>query len=230
MVGKSPTDKLSGKEYKMDYLEKTSLLQNKKTLNIILISIVGAITIAGIFLAAYSIMIKNYLYAILYIISVILGLSYVVIKINTITPSYIAIDNETVYMQCWENGIFSYNIHFKPSFFADFIPAKVIMKEIPINKITKLYVGSRNYLSRNLENTSFTTQILKLETIRHSEAEAIRKMDFICVLDDKNNISFMPISDMNTDTLARIVNHVHRKNENADIKCNLRELRSKLTI
>ena len=41
---------------------------------------------------------------------------------------------------------------------------------------------------------------------------------------------FTDTSDIDTKALAEIVNYVHRKNPEAEIKCNLREIRVRLTI
>lgn len=214
----------------MDFMEKSALLQSKKKRNIIKISTVAAICAAGILLAAYSFYIQSYIYAVLYVVAVILGLLYVIIKINSVVPCYLAATRDTVYMQCWDNGAFPYRINFKPAFFADFIPAKVEKKEIPIADIKSVMVGSKNFLSRNLPHTSFHKRMEEIAENRRSDRGAIRKMDFICIEDKKGNVNFMPVTDMEPDNLARVVNLIHRKNEEADIKCNLREIRSRLTV
>lgn len=214
----------------MEYSKKAAISQNKKKFNIITVSAVGAVCLVGILLAVYSLYNASYLYAALYFIAVLLGLGYVIIKINSIIPLYIAADGRNVYIQNWNNGAFAYNINFKPSFLADFIPAKVVKYEIPIEKIEKIYVGSKNYLARNLENTDFAERAGRLERARRSDKNAIRRMDFICITDNENKVYFMPVSDIDTKALAEIVNYVHRKNPEAEIKCNLREIRARLTI
>lgn len=214
----------------MDYIEKASLSQNKKRINIIKISIVGVICTIGFILACFSVYIKSYIYATLYLIAVVLGLAYVIIKINSVMPAYIAADNDKIYLQCWDNGAFPYKINFKPSFLADFVPAKVQKKEIPISGIKNMMIGSKNYLIRNLEDTDFSKQITDISNSRHTEHGAIRKMDFVCITDNSDNVYFMPVTDMDPDSLAKVVNLVHRKNEAVQIKCNLRQIRNRLTI
>lgn len=214
----------------MEYMQKAALSQKKRKRNIIKVSIVAAVCLAGLILAGYSIWIKSYIYAALYVIAVVLGLAYVMIKINAIVPAFIAADRDTVYLQCWENGVFPYKINFKPAFFADFIPAKVQKKEIPIKDIKSFMIGSKNYLIRNLEGTSFANQLHDIAKNRHTEFGAIRKMDFICITNREDEVYFMPSTDMEPEALAKVVNLIYRKNNSIEIKCNLREVRTRLTI
>lgn len=211
----------------MEYVKKAAMSQRRKKLNIIIVSVMGAVCLVGILLAVYSIYKANYIYAALYTAAVILGLGYVIIKINSIMPLYIAADREKVYMQCWRNGAFPYNIEFKPSFFADFVPDKVVKREIPTESITRIYVGSKNYLARNLENTDFEKRTRIIEKKRHS---AVRRLDFICITDKNNEIYFMPVSEIDPSALAELVNFIYRKNPDIEIKCNLREIRTRLTV
>ena len=214
----------------MEYIEKAALSQSKKRRNIVKISVVGAICAVGFILACFSVYLKSYMYAALYLVAVVLGLAYVIIKINTVMPAYIAADSDTIYLQCWDNGAFPYKINFKPAFLADFVPAKVQKKEIPISDIKSMMIGSKNYLVRNLEETDFAKQISDIAKSRHTEHGAIRKMDFVCIVDKNDNVFFMPVTDMEPNSLARVVNLVHRKNEDVQIKCNLRQIRSRLTV
>lgn len=214
----------------MNYIEKAALSPGKRNFNLAKITVVAVICVVGILLSVYSITVKNYLFAALYIIAAILGLMYVVIKVNTVMPTYIAVDDSNVYMQCWDNGVFAYKVNFKPAFLADFIPAKVQKKEIPIENIKSIHIGSKNYLVRNLEETVFPEEIEKATEHRKHDVEVMRKMDILCITDSDNNVNFMSVTDTDTAALARVINYIHRKNEEADIKCNLRDLRSRLTI
>ena len=166
----------------MDYIEKAALAPNKRNFNLAKITVVAVICVVGILLAVYSIIVKNYIYSALYVLASVFGLMYVVIKVNTVMPTYIAVDGEKVYMQCWDNGVFAYKVNFKPAFFADFIPAKVHKKEIAISDIKSVYVGSKNYLVRNLEETTFPEEIEKSTEHRKHDIEILRKMDILCIV------------------------------------------------
>lgn len=229
--GGSASQKRSQERTKlMDFIEKASLAHRKKNFNIIKITVVAAVCLTGLILAIRSVFLGNILYMFLYLIADILGISYVIIKINTIMPSYFAVTEDTIVMQCWDNGVFPYNINFKPSFFADFVPAKVTKKEIPIADVSKIYVGSKNYLVRNLEETAFPETIKKVVGSRRTDEDAVRKMDFICIIKKDGNVEYMSVTNTEADDLARAVNYIFKKNPETEIKCNLRELRTKLTI
>lgn len=214
----------------MEHSKKAAVAQDKKKINIITVSIIGAVCFVGLLLCIYSLYERSFGYALLYAIAVILGAGYVVIKINAIMPLYIEADKEKVYIQCWINGAFPYNINFKPAFLADFVPAKVVRNEIRIDDITRIYVGSKNYLLRNLEDTDFAERVKKIEKNRRSDRNAVRRMDFMCITDTENKVCFMPVTDIETKALAELVNYLHRKNPTAEIKCNLREIREKFAF
>lgn len=214
----------------MEFIEKASLAHSKRNFNIIKITVVAVVCLIGFILAIQSILRGNVLYTLLYIIAIILGMSYVVIKINTTMPAFLAVTKENIVMQCWENGIFPYNINFKPAFFADFVPAKIIRKEVAISDVKKIYVGSKNYLVRSLANTSFPEMIQKVMSSRRTDEDSVRKMDFICVIKKNDNIEYMSVTNTDTKDLAKTINYIYRENPDIEIKCNLRELRTKLTI
>ena len=214
----------------MEYTKKAAMSPHKKKMKIIGISIIGAVCMVAVLLAVLSICRANYIYASLYIIAALLAAAYVIIKVNSVMPLFIAADDKNVYIQCWRNGAFPYDINFKPAFFADFVPDKVVKKEIPIESITRVYVGSKNYLARNLEDTDFASRAETIEKTRHSERNAVRRMDFICISDNGGEIYFMPVTDIDSAALAELVNYIYRKKPNIEIKCNLREIRTRLTI
>lgn len=212
----------------MEYVKKAAMSQHKKKMKIISISMMGAVCAAAVALAVMSL--PNGVYAGLYFFAALLAAVYTVIQINSVMPLYIAADEKNVCMQCWRNGAFPYNINFKPAFFADFIPDKVVKKEIPIEKIEKVYAGSKNYLARNLEDTDFAERAAAIEKARRTEKNAVRRMDFICIADTDGEIAFMPINDIDPAALAELVNYLLRKKPEIAVKCNLREIRTRLTI
>ncbi len=212
----------------MEYMEKAALVQGKKKREIAKISFIAAICVVGILLGAYNVYDTRYIYAILYFVAAFMGFAYVIIKINTISPVYVAANRDMIYMQCWDNRAFAYRIDFKPAFFTDFIPAKVEREEIPVSKIKGVFVGNCNYLERNLAQDDFEKHIKKIST-RRTEIEALKKMDFLCIERENEKLSFMSINDIEKDALARIINLIYRKNPEVKIKCNLREIYSGLT-
>lgn len=214
----------------MEYVKKAAMSQHTKKMKIIGISVMGAVCAVALVLAIMSIANANYLYALLYAAAAILAAAYVVIKINSVMPLYIAADDENVCIQNWRNGAFPYDINFKPSFFADFVPDRVIKTEIPIERITRIFVGSKNYLVRNLADTDFAKRAEAIEKARRTEKNAVRRMDFICISDTDGEIYFMPVNDIDYAALAELVNYIFRKKPDIEIKCNLRDIRTRLTI
>ena len=76
----------------MEYLSKVNLNDKVRREYMIKISLVGSVSLAGIILTIYSILIGSYLYAAWYIAAFCLGLSYVIIRINTVI-TFVHTDN-----------------------------------------------------------------------------------------------------------------------------------------
>lgn len=71
----------------MDYSAKACLKQRTRNEYIVKISLVGTVSLAGIGLAIYSMVTSNFLFALMYIIAAVMGMSYVIIRINSALPT-----------------------------------------------------------------------------------------------------------------------------------------------
>ena len=161
----------------MESYKKASLSMKVWRDYIIKISLVGTVSLAGLVLAIASIISGGYIFALCYLVAFCLGFSYVIIRINTALPTYIATDGEKLMLSVWNNGVFPYKVDGKPSFIADFIPERVRLDEIEFSELDRIYIGSKRYLKKTLDEAEYPEILSALEEDKHIDT-VLKKMDF----------------------------------------------------
>lgn len=201
----------------MDYTQKVSISKNIKNTNMILICIMASISLLGAVMAIYSLFNQRFIFALIYIIAVVLGFSYVIMRINTVIPTYVAVNDGYIYMQNWDNGIFPFKT--ESGFIGEFLPAKTVIKRIEISSVSKIYLGSRNYLLKLIDDGEFKRNIKrsdqKYETI-------LKRAEFFYILTNDKKEYFMSVTDFDDEDFAKLLKPVTEANERIDFRCNNR--------
>lgn len=208
----------------METLKKVTIGDKVRRNAIVKISIVGTVTLAGIALAIFSLFNEKYLFSLWYFVAFIIGLSYVVIRINAIFPSYVSIDGEKLVMSVWENGVLPYRISEKSSFFSDFMPEKVKKDEIALGDIAKVYLGSKKFLERNLEECP--EDLKKILENKHLES-ALKKLDFLLVIAKDGESCFMSVTNFDSEGLEEIIDEIESNAAGVQIFIGIPKLRRK---
>ncbi len=203
----------------MDLTQRASITKKVKNFNLILICIIGSISVLGLVMAIYSVVKFQFLFAIIYLIAVILGFSYIVMKINLIMPTYVERSNDLIYIQNWVNGFFP----FVPDngFIGEFIPSKSMLKKIDISSISKIYIGSRNYLLKIVEPGCFSRT---METYKEKYDNIIKHMDFLYIKTTDDTEVFMSVTDFDENELVSIFKPIVEENDKIDFKCSNRHI------
>lgn len=207
----------------MEYLSRVSLDKKVYREYMFKIAAVGTISIAGLVLGIYSAAIKNYLFAVWYFIAFVLGLSYTVMRINTVFPTYIATDGEKLFMTVWQNGVLPYRVPEKPGFLSDFIPERVKTEEIAVIDIDSIFIGSRKFLQRSLAEEEYPHILKQLDNDRHYDS-VLKRMDFIYVKTKDGESSFMSVTDFDIKELASLAEIIERNCAGVQIHTNLPKL------
>ena len=213
----------------METISKVTIDKKTRRNSIIKISIVGTVTLVGIALALYSLFNGKYLFSVWYFVAFILGLSYVVIRINAIFPSYVAVADDKLVMSVWENGVLPYRISEKSSFFSDFMPEKVKKDEILLEDIAKVYLGSKRFLERSLKDDEYPEDLKKVIENRHLES-AVKRVDFLLIVAKDGETCFMSVTDFDTDGLGVLVDEIEKRSGGAQIFVGIPKLRRKMDL
>lgn len=207
----------------MDNLLKVSIAEKVRRDHIIKISLVGSVCLLGIILCVYSLFIKNFLFALWYALAFILGISYVIIRINACFPTFIGIDNDKVILSAWKNGIMPYTLPEKPTFISDFIPEKVKVNEIAMEDINTVVIGSRKFLKKTLPD-EFYPQILKrLDENKHFDG-VLKRMDFIVLKTKDDETCFMSVTDFDIAGLAEFLRNIEQNCAGVQVLVNIPKL------
>ena len=207
----------------MESYKKASLSMKVWRDYIIKISLVGTVSLAGLVLAIASIISGGYIFALCYMVAFCLGFSYVVIRINTALPTYIATDGEKLMLSVWNNGVFPYKVDGKPSFIADFIPERVRLDEIEFSELDRIYIGSKRYLKKTLDEAEYPEILSALEEDKHIDT-VLKKMDFVLVFTMSGESCFMSVTDFDVQALADVIDVVERNCQGVKINIHLPKL------
>lgn len=193
--------------------------------SLVKLSIVAAVSVTGIFMAVLSIINASYLFALLYMAAAVLGVLYSIIKINSILPPYAACDGRILYMNTWDNCFFPFNVSFRPKFFADFVPAKLITYEVPVEEIVDMAIGTKGFLSRTVKDELLEKKIADTVGDGGRLADLIKRCDILYVKLKNGAVCAMSVTDFDVEQLHRLVDLIEHCTHGLDFKTNLRKLR-----
>ena len=195
----------------MEYSTKITMSKNEKYINMVLICVIGSICALGLLMAVYSLINSMYLFSCIYFVAIVLGFSYVVMRINTIMPTFIALSDEYIFIENWENGYFPFKV--SKGFLGEFIPEKTILRKIDISAIDKIYIGSMNYLKKLLPQIDF----YKNSGCDKEKYEAIlKKMEFLYISTKDNKELLVTVSEYDSEEMGNLFKAVIEINEEID--------------
>ena len=209
----------------MDLILRASMSKKARNINLIIISIIGSISVLGFVMAIYSFVKLEVIFSIVYLIAVLLGFSYVVMKINTIIPIYIERNGDLICIQNWINGLFP----FVPDrgIIGEFTPAKSMLKKIDISSVSKIYIGSRSYLLKVVEDGDFTRTI---DVFKDKYDNILKHMDILYIKTIDDNEVFLPVTDFDDDELVAIFKPIIEENNKIDFKCSNRYISKAIPV
>ncbi len=207
----------------MEYLSKVCLNSKSRREYIIKISLVGSISLLGAILAVYSISVASYMFAAWYIAAFLLGLSYVIIRVNTVFPTFVATDGERVILSAWNNGVLPYTLPDKPTIVSDFIPERIKTSEIAVNDIDTVLIGSKKYLERNLSEDEYPPILTRLGADRHF-ANTLKRMDFLYIRTKNGENCFMSVTGFDIKGLGEFVGVIEKCCNGVQVMTNIPKL------
>lgn len=206
---------------------KAELAQKKKTGCIVQLLVVSIASIAGIILSVVNIFGGKLLYTLAYLLAGLLGLLYTAIKLNSTFARSVVLNDGKLYMRSWDNGFFPYNIAFRPKFFADFVPAKTIVREVNISDITDLAIGSRGFLQRSVDAQSVSEKMTELISYDKSLEKYLKRYDILYVRLADGKVGMMSVDCFDMKALGDIADYLERNVQGMRFKTNVRLLRKR---
>ena len=171
--------------------------------NIVIITILSLLSCFALVMVIYNLIKGSYLFSIAWFIATILASTYVLIRINTVFATYISTDRMNLFMKNWNNDFLPYDYDNKVKILSEFIPAKTKIVEIPLNEISTVLIGTKNFIKRNVSS-----------------------MDILYVETFEKECYYMPIVKFDTRNVTKIVQIIQRINPELLIRVSSREYRT----
>ncbi len=180
--------------------------------------------VGALMLSIYSFASENFVFGISYIIAIILGLSYIVIKVNQLFSTFVATDDENIIFKCWDNHFFPYNAWNGIPVIREFIPARSEIITIPMQEITSIIIGTKSYIKRNALDDAFNKEVLPYEKNKYSALTGmLDKANLLYIRTKSGESCFMNIDGFNPKDTMQVLNSFTRFcDEDVDIKINSR--------
>ena len=212
---------------KSTYAVKACTNKRYRKISTVIISFFGALSLLSLIMLIVDFINGKILWGVFWLIALILTLSYVIIRINSVYPTYIASDKKHVYMKNWVNDFLPYDAENKIKILREFIPAGTKLIDIPIEDISTVLIGTKNFIKRYGEdNEGFKESILPLEKSRdYYQKKVVQTMDLIYISTVDGECYFMPIVKFSPRDVSRVLQFIQRMNPQAEIRVNRKVFR-----
>lgn len=196
----------------------------------IAIGILSALSLLSLVMLILDFINGKILWGVFWILALILALSYVIIRINSVYTTYLATDKKKVYMKNWVNDFLPYDADNKIKIFREFIPARTKLIQIPIEDIATILIGTKNFIKRYGEdNESFRVNLKPLEQSKdYYQKKTVQSMDLIYVSTYDGECYYMPIVKFTPRDVSRVLQFIQRANPETEIRVNSKEFRMSL--
>ena len=214
----------------MEYAAKACTHKKYRRKNKIILSIMTALSVLSLIMLVFSFVSEKILFGLSWLIAFILLASYVLIRYNTVFPTYLATDKKNIYMNTWKNDFFSYDVSNKIKIIREFVPSKTKLIKIPIDKISSIVVGTKNSVKKYAEeNEEFQKKVQPFENSKDfAQKKAVNSMDLFFVTTTEGTSYFMPIENFSPRDVSRVLQFIQRLNPEINIKVNSRTFRISL--
>lgn len=196
--------------------------------NAAVIGVILLLTVFALVMTVYNLVKGGWLFAVAWLIAAFLAATYAIIRINTVYPTYVMANGNTLYMRNWSNDFLPYDYDNKIKLLSEFIPAKTKLIEIPFDEIALVLIGTKNFIKRNTDpEMDFTKNIRSLEKSKDFyRKKTISSMDILYVQTYEGECYYMPIVNFTSKDVIKIVQIMQRENANLSVKASGREYRS----
>lgn len=196
----------------------------------IAIGLLGALSVLAVVMLILDFISGRVLWGVFWILALILALSYVIIRVNSVYATYLASDKKNIYMKNWVNDFLPYDAENRIKLIREFIPARTKLIQIPIEDISTVLIGTKNFIKRYGEdNEDFRDSLKPLEKSKdYYQKKTVQSMDLIYVSTFDGECYFMPIVKFTARDVSRVLQFIQRGNPEAEIRINSKEFRINL--
>ena len=158
-------------------------------------------------------------------LGIVLGSSYILVCLNELYSTWIAIDGNDLIMRCWDNCFFPYQTLMKFNI-GELLPAKNTRLRVPIDEISTIYIGTKTFIKRYTDNEDFLEAVALYENKKFNANQRIlEKADILYIGTTDDDCVFMNITSFDSKAVIKILKNIQEKNPRVVIKANGRAYR-----
>lgn len=167
----------------------------------------------------YDILQSRILYGVLFIILGIIFAVLLLLKANGAFGTYVQLKDSRLIMKSWANNFLPYDVN--GGFASDMLPSKTKITEIPVDEITYILIGSKDFIKKNATVAGKKLQ-KAIYPYEHSKkkfkSEVLNRMELLYVETIDNSCFFMCIHDYDAEKIIKIIKMMCGINENLGVK------------
>lgn len=167
----------------------------------------------------YDILMDRALYGILFIIVGIIFIALMLLKANAAFGTYVQLKGRTLYMKSWANNFLPYDVN--GSFISDMLPSKTKIMEIPVDEISYVLIGTKDFIKKNATIAGKKLQ-RAIYPYEHSKKkfknEVLNHMELMYVETIDDSCAFMCVHDYDAEKIVKIVKTMYSMNEGLSVK------------
>lgn len=191
---------------------------------LIVIAIYALFAIFSMIMALYDLATEKLVLGILFAVAAFIFIVLMLLKTNSVFGTYICVKGDSLHMKSWVNDFLPYDVN--NGFFMELKPSRTKLTEIPIDEISAVFVGSKDFIKRNA--TSAGKRLFKaLYPYEHSSKKSknalISGLDIFYVETVDNDCSFMCIHGYSPSAVAGVIGTLYEYNPDIYVKVNSRE-------
>lgn len=191
---------------------------------VVAIALYALLTLFSVAMAIYDFVSGQALFGILFILSAAIFVVLLLIKGNAAFGTGIKFDGNDLQLKSWANDFLPYDVN--GGILSDLIPAKTKITTIPVEEITTVLIGTKEFVKRNATNAG-KKLIKALFPYEHSSSKLKKNMlnalDLLYIETTDEDCSFMCIHDYDPADVTKILKELYNQNPNIIIRVNNRE-------
>ncbi len=199
---------------------KASVKASTQWKSIVTISVYTLLTLFSLVMAIYDIAMKRVFFGVLFLIAAAIFVVLLLIRGNSVFGTNIKVKVDLLIMKSWATDFLPYDVN--GGILADLIPAKTKVTEVPVEEITQVFIGTKDFVKRNA--TVAGKKLLKaLFPYEHSSSRA--KKNLLSAIDlfyveTETDCAFMCVHDYDTQKMMNILKAMREINPAIRIRVN----------
>lgn len=190
----------------------------------VVILVFGAFALFSIGMAVFDIATGRTAFGIMFAAAAVIFVVLMLLRINSVFGTYIKVKDGTLYLKSWVNDFLPYEAN--GGFFAELVPSKTKITEIPVDEISLVLVGTKEYIKRNatIAGKRLARALYPYEhSKKKAKKELVSGMDLFYAETFGGECSFMCIYGYEPKRVVDVIGEIYEQNPDVSVRVSSRE-------